>query len=149
MLVTPAVLNFENVLPSTIAVTGTLTAVEGPSGTGDPLNLNAVQTNQFVTITNNFTQNGGLVWMLAGKNWHFDVFLEPMGAGAPIAVTPTDQLASGSIGAYSISVTIPAGTVVAGIYRVTARFMLTPAPGLTISPCVSFADLGIAQWYDF
>ena len=145
MALATAILNFEGTIPAPMLnVTGHIHYTEGPNGI--PLNLNAVQTDQSVEIVYHWNQSGWLLPLLGSCQCHFEVFLERMGEFEFGPIAPKVIPFSNTSGSFVTNVTIPANTVPPGLYRITARFMLT-ATGGSASPCVGFADLGFANWY--
>ena len=145
MALATAVLSLEGtMLPAQLNVTGHVHYTEGPGG--PQLNLNAVQTDQAVTIIYHFSKSGWWLPFMGNCLCKFQVFLERMGVGEfgdiPTVILPFNNVAGSDV----VSVTIPSGTVPAGVYRIVARFMITP-PASNDSPCVAFADLGFANWY--
>ena len=146
---------FENTFSSPpLTLTGTsFTYTEGAGGGGDVANLDAVRTDQPVTITFNWQHSGPLASLPLGT-WQFDIFLELMGPGESVAVTPSTlpfvTVPLGSTSAIqTISVAVGPGTITGvipeGLYRVTARLMLKNTP--TQSWMASFVDLGFVNWY--
>lgn len=146
-MTSPAILSFENTfMPSQFVASGVITTTEGPGG--DALNLNAVRTDQTVTLTYDWTQSGNLVPLLnPASKWQFEIFLEAMGLSEFGPIAPQTIYYACTAGPHTISVTIAANTVPDGVYRVTARLMLLTPPALTASCIVAFADLGFANWY--
>lgn len=145
MPITPVLLSFEETLPpAMLNVSGHVHYTEGPGG---PINLNAVQTDQAVVITYHWFQSGWLIPMIGSCQCHFEVFLERMGELEFGPIPPKVIPFTTATGNFSTNVIIPAMTVPPGVYRITARFMLT-ANGGTASPCVAFADLGFGNWYE-
>lgn len=143
----PVNLNFEETIPpAMLSVSGHVHYTEVNAMGGIPLNLNAVQTDQTVQITYHYTKAGWLLPFIGNCQCKFQVFLESMGVNEygdiPAVVLPFSNLPGGG----SATVTIAPNTVPPGVYRIVACFMLTPA-GSNASPCVAFADLGMAQWY--
>ncbi len=140
-------LNFEETIPpAMLSVSGHVHYTEVTANGGIPLNLNAVQTDQTVQITYHFNQSGWLLPFMGSCQCRFQVFLERMGVSEfgdiPAVILPFNNVP----GSSSATVTIQPNTVPPGVYRVVARFMLTPI-GSSASPCVAFADLGLANWY--
>ena len=141
-------LNFEETIPpAMLSVSGHVHYTEVTANGGIPLNLNAVQTDQTVQITYHWNQSGWLLPFMCGNcDCKFQVFLERMGVAEygdiPAVVLPFNN----APGSGTAIVTIQPNTVPPGVYRIVACFMLTPS-GSNASPCVAFADLGLAHWY--
>jgi hypothetical protein len=144
-------LSFENVLTKgAFNVDGHVHFIEtgGAGGFGADLgNLNAVQTDEDVTIRFHWTQTGALCGMLSGT-WRCDVFLEEMGPGEVTSPIPfkTSAFVTTNGFTYEVNVPVAAGTVQEGLYRVTARLMLTSNGAPKLSPVCAFVDLGLVQF---
>ena len=142
-----AVLNFEETIPpAMLSVNGLVHYTEVTANGGIPLNLNAVQTDQTVEITYQWNQSGWMLPFICNCQCKFQVFLERMGVAEfgdiPAVVLPFNN----TPGLGSATVTIQPNTVPPGVYRIVACFMLKPNNSNS-SPCVAFADLGLAHWY--
>ena len=147
-ITSPVNLNFEETIPpAMLSVSGHVHYTEVTANGGIQSNLNAVQTDQTVQITYHYTQSGWLLPFMCGNcQCKFQVFLERMGVNEFGDIPPVIIPFNNAPGSYTAVATIQPNTVPPGVYRVVASFMLTPF-GSNASPCVAFADLGLANWY--
>ena len=112
-----------------------------------PASLEQFPRNTFAGVQLSDSQSGWLLPFMCGNcDCKFQVFLERMGVAEygdiPAVVLPFNN----APGSGTAIVTIQPNTVPPGVYRIVACFMLTPS-GSNASPCVAFADLGLAHWY--
>ena len=149
-------LNFENVLTTgAFGVSGYVNMYELgqlPDGSYAPNLTNPnpanIQCDQDAIVRFEWTQSGILTQMLTGI-WKCDVFFELMGPneGPTIAPGTVNFLTGSNPHTYIVNVKLPAGSIAEGIYRVTARLMLSPIKG-TFSPVCAFTDLGLCEYFN-
>ena len=108
---------------------------------------NIVRTSEGWRVTFNWKTTGALNYLMSG-NWKLQVLLEQMGAGE--ANLPTGSVTVPFVSApnnYSKTIDFAAGSVGAGLYRVTVIITMTGAGGQP-GPIAGFADLGFVQFFD-
>ena len=142
-------LTLENVIsPSLFSVKGDVGFTEGASTGGFPEGPNpqVVQRDQPVTFSFDWDQKGPLVPFLFG-NWKCDIYFESLTAGPGYVFNKSITFVSSVPFVYpTTNIVVPANTIEEGIYRLTARLMLTNtgSPG---SPIAAFQDLGLCEFY--
>ena len=132
-----------------------LVALAGPT---NPYveNAGAVGTTGSIDVQQGATMNfqwtvGGLFCGLWAPpaSWRCDVYFEALGNPFSVpalnAVTPHIPTIANQV--YNVAVSIPAGAVPVGIYRVTARVMLTDQLSPAQHPVVAFSDLGVIEFF--
>jgi hypothetical protein len=115
------------------------------SGSGASQSI--IQTSQTWHVKFTWTTTGPLNGIMAGK-WKLQVLLEKMGGGETNLPTGLADVAFVSApNAYEQIIDFAAGSVKAGLYRVTAIMTMTGTSGQP-GPIAGFADLGLVQWFD-
>lgn len=104
-----------------------------------------VQADQDIHAHFDWDVSGMLQLAITGT-WTCTVYIEPLGGGPDLApLTATTPLVNAFSKSYNASVTIPAGYMAPGTYRITTT--LTLANGATPLPVAGFEDKGIIQVY--
>jgi len=112
--------------------------------TGEPTNY-LIQADQDFLVRFEWTQGGGIFIFPVG-NWQFDVYFELMGPGEVTSGPFTAVQAGAALpGPLTQDVTVNAGDLDPGIYRVTAAMQFYA--GGSPRSLASFEDLGIVHVY--
>jgi|GEM_PF-920778 hypothetical protein len=157
-----AALNFEGNFAAGAKINGgsfaILTELPGTSGVfpaEPPLDPNQsnfiVQTDQNMRVKLHWTTEG-VFWAVLNGKWNCKVYLEEMGAGEfagpPFSATVA-VVNSIAPTPYNVTVSIPANTIPAGLYRfVVAITLQGPAPANLPLPVAAFSDIGIVHLFE-
>ena len=143
-------LNLEKVIPLTLLdVNANVSMVA--SAPGGSLGLDSPQVlrvDQATDLTFNWTLSGFLAGWFLTSQLKFDAFYELMGPGEAVIAVPTSVATTLNAPGQTITLTLGANTVPAGVYRVVVRMMVMPPSGSTPTVICGFEELGLVEYYD-
>jgi hypothetical protein len=147
IIMATASLNLEKILPIAlidVATNVTMTEITSTATVDDPSVIRVDEVTQF---TFNWAATGSLLPWFNSSQMKFDVFFEQMGPGEAVIGGSTSATVLLSAGTGIIS--LGAGSVPSGLYRIVVRMMLLPpAPFTTPTQICGFVDLGLVEYYD-
>lgn len=141
------VLTLEKVINlSDLDVSADVTMIEGSTPSTGFDSPQVIRVDQATTFTFNWTRTGSLLPWFDPSQLKFDVFYELMGPGeAVISVSTTTTT---TLSALTTTLTLPANSIPAGVYRIAVRMMLLPPSGSTPTKICGFAELDLVEYFD-
>lgn len=143
-----AQLAFENAFPpQPFEIQGEATLID--SG-GSPTSI--IQTDDEWSIRFTWNQRGPLSqFMSASNEWHLQILLEEMGKGELDlngTGTVTVPFVRREPHTYQTNITMPAGSVSPGVYRVVVCMTFTAQGGSPAAEIAAFAEFGLVKFYE-
>jgi hypothetical protein len=143
-------LNLEKVIPlALLDVNSNVSMVASAPGGGLALDSPQVlRVDQATDFTFNWTLGGFLAGWFALSQLKFDAYYELMGPGEAVISVPTSVTTTLSAPGQTITLTLAANAVPAGVYRIVVRMMVLPPSGSTPTVICGFEELGLIEYYD-
>lgn len=145
-------LTLENGFPTALYnISGNVHLHEGPALPPNPPAVtppvNIINTGQDLFIHFVWTENGTLANSFAGWSFECRAYLELMGSGeVPANPTPVSVNFNTVTNSYNAVISIPAGTLAEGAYKLIATLVMHD-PGGNPTPLAAYDEIGVLQVY--
>jgi hypothetical protein len=145
-------LNLEKVIPlAMLDVNANVSMVASAPGGGIAVdNPQVLRVDQATDITFTWTAGGlfGPLFLFFPFPMEFDAFYELMGPGEAVIAVPTSVATTSTAPGQTITLTLAANTVPAGVYRIVIRMKVILPPSTTPTIIAGFEELGLIEYYD-
>ena len=145
-------LTLEKVFPvAFLDLTATVTMVaSAPAGGVVVDNPQVLRVDQATDLTFTWTAAGlfGPMFLSFPFPMEFDAFYELMGPGEAVIAVPTSVSTSSNAPGQTITLTIAANKIPAGVYRIVLRMKVILPGGVPPTIIAGFEEVGLVEYYD-
>jgi hypothetical protein len=145
-------LNLEKIVPlAMLDVNANYSFVASAPGGGIAVdNPQVLRVDQATDLTFTWTAAGlfGPMFLSFPFPMEFDAFYELMGPGEAVIAVPTSVSTSSNAPGQTITLTIAANKIPAGVYRIVLRMKVILPGGVPPTIIAGFEEVGLVEYYD-